>query len=220
MEFRPVYDVLIEFDQHEFRGLLPEMEVFPNGVVHGPTDGWKGVSEVGQDRNHGEFLGKNVATGGMEMRYDHSLVEIEAGSATAFRPALEEIGVEARQDEKLVGALHVEKEAFMAAGPVYRIQILVAVVAFDLTFGLLTASVGSAAKLGANDGDVVGNSNFRHTDSFEGVSDDDEKKQFGGEQGGAVPNHEIFEKLGMIQYQGDRFGVLTEVSETLLAPIR
>jgi hypothetical protein len=51
------------------------------------------------------------------------------------------------------------------------------------------------------------------------VSDDDEEEKFGGEQGGAIADDEVFEELGMIQDESDGLRVLAEVREALLAPV-
>jgi hypothetical protein len=203
----------------KFGWLLPQVEVFADGVVHGAADGGKGVGEMREDGDHGEFLGQDVPAGGVEVGDDHAFVEVETGGSTAFGAAFEEVRVEAGEDEELIGALDVEEEALVSAGAVDGVEVVVAVEAFDLAFGFLAAAAGTASVVRADDGDVVGDGDFGDADAFEGVADDDEEEEFGGEKGGAIADDEVFEELGVIQDEGDGLRVLAEVREALLAPV-
>jgi hypothetical protein len=187
------------------------VEVFADGVVHGAADGGKGVGEMREDGDHGEFFGQDVPAGSLEVGDDHAFVEVETGGSTAFGAAFEEVGVEAGEDEELIGALDVEEEAFVAAGAVNGVQVVVTVEAFDLAFGFLAASAGTATVVSADDGDVVCDGDFGDADAFEGVADDDEEEEFGGEKGGAIADDETFEEFGVIQDEGDGLRVLAEV---------
>lgn len=195
------------------------MEVFADGVIHGTADGGEGIGEVREDGDHGEFLGEDVSAGGVEVGDDHAFVEVETRGTPAFGAAFEEVRVEAGEDEELIGALDVEEETLMAAGAVNGVQVVVTVEAFDLAFGFLAAAAGTASVVSADDGDVVGDGDFGDADAFEGVADDDEEEEFGGEKGGAIADDETFEEFGMIQDKGDGLRVLAKVREALLAPV-
>jgi hypothetical protein len=195
------------------------VEVFADGVIHGAADWREGVGEMGEDGDHGEFLGEDVPTGGVEVGDDHAFVEVETGGAPAFGAAFEEVRVEAGEDEELIGALDVEEEALVPAGAVNGVEVVVTVEAFDLAFGFLATAAGTATVVSADDGDVVGDGDFGDADAFEGVADDDEEEEFGGEKGGAIADDETFEEFGVIQDEGDGLRVFAEVREALLAPV-
>lgn len=163
----------------KFGGLLPEMEVFADGMIHGAADGGEGVGEMREDGDHGEFFGQDVPAGCLEVGDDHAFVKVETGGAPAFGAAFEEVRVEAGEDEELIGALDVEEEALVSAGAVDGVEVVVAVEAFDLAFGFLAAPAGAASVVRADDGDVVGDRDFGDADAFEGVSDDNEEEEFG-----------------------------------------
>jgi len=200
-------------------GLLPEVEVFADGVIHGAADGGEGVGEMGEDGDHGELFGEDVSAGGVEVGDDHAFVEVQTGGTPAFGTAFKEVGIEAGEDQELIGALDVEEEAFVAAGAVDGVEIVVTVVAFDLAFGFLATPTGAASEVGADDGDVVGYGDFGDSDAFECVADDDEEEEFGREDGGAIADDEAFEEFGMIQDEGDGLWVLAEVGEAFLATV-
>lgn len=156
-----------------------------------------------------------MAAGGLEVRDDHALIKIQPGSAAALGAAFEVVGVEAGEDEELVGALDVQEEALVAAGAINGGEIIVAVEALDLALGLMATLDRAAAEVCADDGDVISDGDLGDADAFEGVADDEEEEKLGGEQGAAIANDEVIEEFGVVKNEGHGLGVFAEFGEAL-----
>jgi hypothetical protein len=191
------------------------VEILAYGMVHGAAYGREGVRQVSEHLVESEFLSEDVTACSVEMGDDHALVVVETRGTPPFRAAFEVIGIKTGQNQELIGALEVEEKAFVATGAVNGLHIVDAVKAFHLALGFVALQAGAAAEVGADDGDVVGQSDLGDADAFEGVAYDEEEKELRREQGKGLALQQGVEELGVVQDEGDGIGIFAERSETI-----
>ena len=105
---------------------------------------------------------------------------VASGGARAARgAAMEEVGVEAGENEELVRTLHMDEEAFVGAGVLQSFDVVDAVKAVEFAGGKPLLGCGWQAEVSTDDGDVVGYFEIIDTGLHECVSDDGEEEHLG-----------------------------------------
>jgi hypothetical protein len=163
---------------------------------------------MGKGVIQGEFLGEGMFPGGLKMADDDLFIKVHVGGSAALGSAMEEVGVEAGENEELVRALYVDEEAFVRAGVLQSFDVVDAVKAVEFAGGKPLLGCGRQSEVCTDDGDVVGYLEVSDTGLHECVADDGEEEHLGREHRSPAAHDHGFEELWMIEDHLYRFGVI------------
>ena len=110
---------------------------------------------MGQRVIQRKFLCQRMLTGGFQMADNHLLIKVHIWCATTLGTTMQEVGIEAGQDEELVRALHMNEEALMRTGILQGFDLVNTVEAFQTMSWKLLLSCGRKPEVRTHDGDVV-----------------------------------------------------------------